>query len=41
MTLSNGNSFSNGQSMGTKGTERECPLVRRLLQVVPGPLTAG
>jgi hypothetical protein len=30
--MSNGNSFSNGQSMGTgKTTERECPLIERLL----------
>lgn len=33
MSLSNGNSFSNGQSMGTKTTERECPLIRRILAV--------
>lgn len=31
--LSNGNSFSNGQSMNP-GTERECPLIRRILQAV-------
>lgn len=33
MTFSNENSFSNGQSMDTKGTEREAPLIRRILQV--------
>ncbi len=25
--------YSNGNSFGTKSTERECPLIRRLLQV--------
>ena len=32
---SNGNSFGNGSSMGTKTTERECPLIRRILSAVP------
>jgi hypothetical protein len=36
--LSNGNSFSNGQGMGTgKTTEREAPIIRRLLCPVQDP----
>lgn len=32
--MSNGNSFGNGDSISTgKTTERECPFIRRLLQV--------
>ena len=33
---SNGNSFSNGQSMEI-GTERECPFIARLLRGHGGP----
>jgi len=32
---SNGNSFSNGQSMAA-GMERECPFIARLLRVTEG-----
>lgn len=37
--LSNGNSFSEGNSYGGGGktTERECPFIRRLLQVAERP----
>ena len=32
MTLSNGNSFSEGNPYGGEGTERECPFIARLLR---------